>query len=267
MKRLIILSFLVIVMTWIPAMAGTVVTSESTSNFMGNTITSINKMYFGDSHLKMKVSGDDTDSEMIFDSEKKQLWIIDNLKKTKTLITQEDLEKLNRKLSDVQKKMNEQLEQMSPEQRKMMENMMNSTGMDKLSGTSAETIYEKVKSDVKVQDWITDKFVGKSGGTMKSELWTVPWKKLGLKSSDYALFKSLSDFTGTITQVSDPLFAIGSGNWVETVGYEGVPVKVKIYSKDEVISQSTITGIDSTSFDDEIFAVPDDYKIQEMSLE
>ncbi len=191
---------------------------------------------------------------IIFDGAKQVLWIVNHDKKTYREMTKADVDQAGGQMAGAMAQMQEQLKNMPPEQRAMMEKMMQGRGG--MPGMGApppqKTVYRPAGSD-KVGQWTCSKYDGYQGDKKTSEICTVGPETLGLGVSDFDVTRQLGEFLGKLMpQNAGRVFSIGK---VEDQGFSGVPVRRAFWTGQEQ-TVVELTDVSRQSFPASTFEVP-----------
>jgi len=227
-----------------------VVMTSTQENYDGEEEITV-KTYIGPKAVRTEAVGTDTDHIFIFREDKDLYWVIDNKKKTYMEITGEDMKKINQQMEQARKAYEEQMKNLPPEQRKMIEKMMK----DKMPTSVPEIEYKKIGSGVKVNHWTCDRYDGYSDGVKVEEVWTVDWKNLGLSPEDFSVLLSMSNFFRKFPQAGFKFIKVSSEKEVKT-GYPGIPVKMIDYSDGKKKSKMEIVKIEKKDVEYSLFELP-----------
>lgn len=199
--------------------------------------------------------GDGRRQVVIFNGATEVLHVVDPAARTYMEVTRADAEKLGGMMSAAMAAFQQQMTNMSPEQRQMMEQKM--AGMLGGAASVARPEYKKVGTG-KALGHACDQYEGYTAGRKTSEICTVAPETLGFSLADFAVLGKLSDFVRRILpQLGDQIVGAGSPE----LGYAGIPVRTATTdprSGRTVTMQ--VTEARRATFDDAIFAVPADYK-------
>jgi hypothetical protein len=197
---------------------------------------------------------------IIFDDAAGVLRTVDEQNKTYTEMTKADVERLSAQMSGAMAQMQQQLQNLPPEQRARLEAMMQSgRGMvGAMAGPPTE--YRKVGTDT-VGRWRCDKYEGTKNGEKSSEMCTVEPSAFGFAASDFEVTKHMAEFFAKMMpQGVEGLFRIGSSG---AAGFSGIPVRVVSFRGGQQQSVIEMTEASRQNFPDALFAVPDGYKKRE----
>jgi hypothetical protein len=161
--------------------------------------------------------------------------------------------------------MQQQMANMSPAQRQMMEQKMAGMMGGGMAGAMAvaRPEYKRVGTG-KVGDWACTRYDGYASGQKTSEICTVDPKILGFTPDDFAVLGQLSDFVRSIMpQLGDQIVGLGT----DDMGFSGLPVSTATTDprSGRTITMRT-TEARRATFDDGDFAVPAGFTKQAMPM-
>ncbi|MEF9426383.1 MAG: DUF3617 domain-containing protein, partial [Candidatus Mariimomonas ferrooxydans] len=159
------------------AEAGVIITSIDTS-FDDPRDSGTSTAYIGDNGMRAEARAEGENNIVIFRSDKEVFWMINTADNSYTEMTKKDIKKIKGQMDEAMRMMQEQMKNMPPEQRAMMEQMMKG----KTIPTQPEkTVFKKVASGVKVGKWKCNTYKGYLRGELTEEVCSTSWKKLGIK--------------------------------------------------------------------------------------
>lgn len=193
-------------------------------------------------------AGVSPDAYFIYRGDKKVFWMVNTKEKSYMEMTEKDFEAMFAKMDEAMKKMQAQLENMPPEQKKMMEGMM--AKMMPGGGSASKTLYKKTGAGGMVGGWATDKYEGIRDGAKTSEVWTAAPGKLNLDDKDFQVLKDMAKF-----------FQKFAKNMPEMVGdkangLDGMPVKTISFKDGKPHFQSELKEVKKESLAAGLFEVP-----------
>jgi hypothetical protein len=197
---------------------------------------------------------------LIFDGTAQVLRVVDDEAKTYSELTKDDVERISGQMSAAMGQMQQQMQNLPPEQRARMEAMMQSGRgmMGGMGGPPPE--YKKIGTD-KVGRWACDKYEGTKNGEKQSELCTVDPAALGFTAADFAVTKQLADFFSKMMPPGmDTLFRMGSAG---PTGFSGIPIRVVGFRNGAQQTTSEMTDVGRQNFADALFTVPAGYTKRE----
>lgn len=204
----------------------TFVLSDTRDGKVTTTLTQMDK-----SHIRTETSG----GVFIFDGDAQVMRMVNMEKKSYTEITKADMQKISQQMSAAM----EQMKNMPPAQRAMMEKMMAGRGMPGAGPASAPITYKATGSD-KAGQWACAKYDGMRAAEKVAELCTVEPKALGLTPADFEVAKQLAEFMkGLMPQVADQIATLGTTEQ----GFSGYPIRQTHFSNGKVRSVNELKEI------------------------
>ena len=191
----------------------------------------------------------------IYNSEKEILYNIDIQKKTYSVITKSDLEKIGDRMNNTNKMFEEKMKELPKEQREMMMKMMN----DKMippQQNSDDKIYLRVNTGEKIGSWVCDKYNVTENKTLIREVWIADWNYTGLKLDYKNVLKSLEKFFNYFTEQLGDKVKSQSLNLDFSLADKGIPVKTIHYANGEENGSSIIKEIKEEELPYSLFMVP-----------
>jgi hypothetical protein len=191
--------------------------------------------------------GQNPDTYMIYRGDKKVFWTVDLKGKTYMEMTEKDFEEMTAKMNEAMKQMQAQIQNMPPERRKMMEEMM---AKMRPGGKASKTSYRKLGDGGKVGRWATEKYEGTRDGTKVSELWTVAPKAIGIGEEDVLVLKDMGKFFEKFAKDFSGMI----GN--QENGLQGVPVKTVAFKDGAARWQSELKDVKKEDLAASLFEIP-----------
>lgn len=234
--------------------AGTVLTGEQ-SQPNGSSTTSTIAIDAGKARMESSMGGQEM--VMIYRSDKDLFWIIDTAGKNYREMTRADMTAMAAQVEKAMQQMKEQLANLPPEQRAMMEKMM-AGKLPAVGQTKAQsqTGYEKVGPGGKVGGWNTEKFIATTDGKKTSELWVAPKSEVTVPESDLKTMEKMMDFFREISSRfgAEAMPAIGPESELG-----GVPVKVVSFRNGNEIGTYLVTSVEQKNLPASDFEVPEGF--------
>lgn len=225
---------------------------SSDNSLQGTGKASIIKTYMEKNKMRVE-SGEN--EVVIYHQDKGIFWAINNREKTYTEMTRADIKAMKSRMDEARKRMRDQMKDLPPEQRQMVEEMMKG----KMQSQPAKTTFKKVQSKVKVNQWITDKYEGHRQGSLEKEVWSADMSELGLDSDSLNVMTGLSDFFKELFPDSNAVLKPGSKEWEKEMGYAGIPVKSIDYNNGQKTGVMEIKEIHKQDFPASLFEIPAGY--------
>ena len=241
----------------VTAMAGIYI--HSVDQFKDTDKSETSKVFIEKDRMRVESGGSSENNLIIFRGDKEVFWVINIDKKTYNEMTREDLEKLRAKMDNAFKEMEEQLKNLPPEQRKMMEQMMPKQAQMAMQ-RPAKTIYKKIRSGEKVNQWSCILYEGFEEGIKTKDVWTADFSQLNINPDDLKGLNAMGKFFEVLTQEIEELYMIGPDQAEKEGGFSGIPVKTIESESGNIIQITELKEITSKSFDSAIFELPSGLK-------
>ncbi len=198
------------------------------------------------------------DQIALFRQDQGVFWMIDLKNKTYTEMTRQDLQKIKSRMEEASRQFEEQMKNMPPEQRQMMEQAM----AGKMPHNAPEVSYQKVATEETVNQWVCDKYEETREGHKQSDVWTTDWKNLGLQPEDFNALKETGEFFSELAQGVGSFYKVGDKP--DEHHYVGVPIKTIGYSGDRITNTQELKQISRQDFDASLFELPAGYTKQDL---
>jgi len=232
----------------------------------------------GDKILRIAIDGErvavditqgDSHRAIILRSDLGVLWLVDYKEKIYREITRDLIDKVQdgrvETTSAAKARVTEQLQTLTPEQRRDLEAIMQarvaSDGPLAAAADPQQTIFQRTELSQKLGPWTCDWYEGQRGGSKVWEVCAVDWPALGLQPeqlSSLARMRSLvekfspADATGFLEA--------GANHWQSSPGYPGIPVNRISYLEGRMQALYEVTVIEQTALSGAAFEVPADFE-------
>jgi hypothetical protein len=211
------------------------------------------KIFVDKNRLRVETGENDNDMVIIFREDKNLFWMVDMKKKEYREMTKDDVKKMKAKIDEGMKQIEEQMKNLPPEQRKMMEQMMPAQmNIKKIE----RPVYTKAGKNIKVKKWNCTHYIGEVNGKKKQEVWTIGWDELGIDADEMKVFRDMGQFFSSLAPDMTDVFKIGDKEWEKNGGFAGMPVKSINFEEGKVSSEFEINEISKKDFSAAIFEVP-----------
>ena len=245
------LMFCVASMTAVPALAGTVITSQTSGpqEAAGKSV-----VYIEPDKVRMEAPHEVT----IFRADQNVAYMLSPAKKTFTRLTPEKMKEMAAAIEKARAQMAEQLKSMPPAQRAQIEKMMP-------GGMSAEPpklSFKKAGGSGTVGKWSCEKIEQLANGEPQAKLCVVKMGELGLTEADLAPLQRLSAFMAqAAAQGPGATAAMDPQALEKAVGYPAFAVQMEIPAAK--IATTTAT-VEKKAVAADLFEVPAGYKEEAM---
>ena len=210
---------------------------------------------------KLRVEGDNPESGkylVIFDQAKQVAWMADLAKGTYMEFTAAQVQGMANQMQDAMKQMEEQMANLPPAQRAMMEQMMQ--GRMGNAVAPAVSVQQKATGET-VGQFVCTRYAVLTDGQLTQEVCAAPADQLQLDPSAFETFKALAAFYEPLTR------QVPRGNWAAPNGMSqipGFPVQTVRYEGQQPSSEWRLVKIENRSLDAALFTLPAGLKKTEM---
>jgi hypothetical protein len=221
----------------------------------------VTKMYIEGDKVRIEQPGDKGPTITIYRGDKDLVWMIQPGEKLYEETTKEDIQKMKAQMEQARKMMDEQMKNLSPEQRQQMEKMMG-----KMPGAPAEQkeiVYKRVGKGEKVNDYTCEHYAAFSDGKKTWDLWTVDYKDVGVGPKDLAPLEALGEFFAEISNNNVERYFVGTEAPLEGdegPRFHGMPVKWTDIEADSVVHVNELKVLEKQKVDASLFEVPEGFK-------
>lgn len=254
-----------------PLSAGEIV--EISEKDLKNPNAAISTMRFLFSENFMKMTGEDG-SDMIFNSDEKNMLIISHPDKSYTTFDQNTVSNVK---SEIDKAMEQALAQVPPEQRAMVEQMMQNrmggmSGMPNMGGQAPVEITmpkiefrETNRSDT-INGYDCQYYESFEDGQKDGEHCVASWSELGVSDNIQNSFTAMAEMMeGFLEQFRQMSGTNAENNMLAYLkDMEGYPVLSRQYSGGEAVRESRLSSIITEDIDPAAFLAPDGYREQNL---
>lgn len=204
-----------------------------------------------------------TNMVLIYRKDKDAFWMIRPAEKAYTELTSKDLEQIANTLDAARAKMQEQLKNLPPEQRAMMEKMMGGL-MGGIGGEQAQPklSFKKASGSGKVGAYACENWESFLDGVKSAEHCVADFKATDITVSDFDILKDMSTFIGKLAPQYKGL--LDQSMNLEQMG--GVPVSTTVISEGKAESRITLQTIKREKTDAARFELPAGYKKAPMPM-
>lgn len=241
-----------------PAWAGLVMVYEEES--FGRPGKETTTMYMGKDRMRTETGRSGTDEVFIFRGDRNLFWMIDAKEGTYTEITKEDMKRLKGRMDEARRSYEEQMKQIPPEQRRMMESMMKG----RMPQQPEKTTYRKAASGVRVNRWICDRYDGYRGTEKKEEVWTADPGQFNIRPEEIKVFDDARAFMEEISKEAMPFVRVDKDAGRKGGDYSGVPVRVIRYANGEKREWTELSEVSHKDVPPALFELPAGVKKKDM---
>ena len=219
------------------------------------------RMQLDRTHIRTDIRDQGRQMSVTYDADAKVMRMIDTAKGTYTEITEQDL----KQMAGMMAQMQEQMKNMPPEQRKMMEDMMKGRGGAGMPGAQAAParITYKRTGTGKAGQWACTTYDGFRGAEKVAEVCAAE-SGLDLTAADFQVVQQLADMMKSMApQQREQLAVYGT---VDSQGFAGFPVRRVTFRNGKPESTSELTEFRREAIPAAVFAAPAGFKKQDMGM-
>lgn len=253
--KVIVLILSIVSFNW----AGTIMISEYKELSNPRTPMSTHTIYLQKDLIKMDIKTDKEEITTIFRGDKELFWMIEHKEKRYTEMTKQDLEKIQKEMEQAISQMQELTKELPGGLKNKVQSIIAPT-----PSTKPPITYQKVASNEKINQWLTDKYIGFRNGKKEIEVWTTPYEKLALKAEELKAFEKMGEFFKNIIKNTNWFYQIGQDE-KSTKMYFGFPIRTIIFEKDKPVFQHEVKSIEQKELLPIIFELPKGYKKVKMN--
>jgi hypothetical protein len=221
--------------------------------------------------LRMNETGKSTNTSVLFltDGGRNRLVVLDKAKNEYREIDQQTVEQLSGQMSAATAKMQEQMKNLTPEQRAMMEQMMKGRGLPGAAAasvtTAARTTYTS-KGSGTANGFACTKYEGTRGAEKVSEVCAASPSELKFAASDLQVYEKMKEFSASMMSMatSSPFFNANTVSSMTESGFSGFPVQQTSFSNGKASSRTDTKAIDRATFSNADFSLGNATKVDVM---
>jgi len=235
--------------------------SQSKGEAATDTIYADGKML----RMESRDDGDGGTTSMIFRDDR--MLVCEHDKKRCRSIDKRDIDELSEEIGGAMEQMKEEMAKLPPEQRAMMEKMMNGRMPGVMGQDPAPRRIEKGATE-QIGDYACVNHTLYSGD---DRLWEVcaGEESTGPFAEAMEAFRAMSDFT---EQLREMAMQSPFGNMIETPFMEleaigGVPIRVRTFADGRLQSESTLKSVTRRDLESTLFETPVGYKTKSLADE
>jgi hypothetical protein len=245
-------------------LAGSTAHAQGVTLVMRDTVNgtaTTNQMYMDPTHVRVETQTNNERMAFVYDGPAKVIRIVNYTRKSYQEIDQAQMQGMGTQLNAAMAKMQEQMKNLPPEQRKMMEDMMKGRGgmpgMPGAGAPAAPPTYKHVGAD-RVGQWSCAKYEGYRGAEKVSEICAVDPKAVDLTPADFAAVKQLSEFMATLIPQAAEQMAV-NGTMAEH-GFNGLPIRRVSLTNGQPVFTSELESVRRGAIPASSFLAPDGFR-------
>jgi hypothetical protein len=174
-------------------------------------------------HVRSEVQANGESNAFVFDGQADLIRMINLSRKSYIEMSRADMQQMQQQIAGAMAKMEAQLKNLPPEQRKMLEDMMKGRGGMPGGAAAPPRITYKAAGNDRVGQWACAKYDGYNGADKVTELCTVQPAAIGLNESDFAAMKQMAEFVKSMMPDAAEQFSVNAT--VAEQGFAGVPIR------------------------------------------
>jgi len=215
-------------------------------------------------NTRMRVDSDDKNTMMFLtDGGRNRMVILDRAKNTYQEIDEAMMKQLGAQVNAAMAQMQEQMKNLPPEQRAMMEKMMKGKMPQGVANAVPKTVYT-AKGSGSVNGFSCTKYEGMEGAQKVADVCAAQASQIKLGASDFQVFQKMKDFVSGLTSAmsNSPFYSnLAAGRYFEN-GIEGFPIQRVSYSNGKAEQRSELKSVTQASFSDADFSLGNAKKIE-----
>jgi hypothetical protein len=217
------------------------------------------------SHVRSEVQANGETNAFVFDGQADVIRMINLSRKSYVEMSRADAQQMQQQVSGMMAKMEAQLKNLPPEQRKMFEDMMKGRGGLPGGGAAPPApprITYKAAGNDKVGQWACTKYDGYNGAEKVTELCTVQPGAIGLNESDFTAMKQMAEFVKAMVPDAAEQFSVNAT--VAEQGFAGVPLRRVSYRNGKPTDSTELLEVRREAIPASAWEVPAGFTRQQM---
>jgi hypothetical protein len=212
---------------------------------------------------RLRVDSDDGKSVMFLtDGGRNRMVMLDKAKNQYQEIDEETMKQMGQQMSAAMAQMQAAMKNMTPDQRKMMEQMMKGK-MPQAAAAAPKTVYT-ARGSGSVNGFSCTKYEGDLSGVKESEVCAALPAQIKLTPADLQIFEKMKQFSSSPLSAlaNSPVhISVPSGYGFEE-GYEGFPIQKIDFENGQATKRSELKSITRTNFTDADFSLGNAKKVE-----
>jgi hypothetical protein len=240
-----------------PASAGVVITMENSGGPEGAAARQ-NQMFVESDRLKMPQQK----GGLIYRADQEKAYNYDDERKTYTEITRDSLGQMRQQMDAALAQVRQQMANMPPDQRKMVEEMLAKQGAGTQQAAPTVT-FEKSGGKQTVGKWSCEGYARLENGRKVQDLCIARMADVGLTRDDLKAFTSMSAMMKSGLG-RDQGATMDFDAMSKAIGFDGVPVRTVLYLPNGQQHETTLKAVERKSLPPATFELPAGYTKQEL---
>jgi len=258
--------FSAIVLAAAPLWAGVRIKAEMTD--LKTNKTTQQEMLLDNDRLRVNINGDGNQSSVLFltDGGRERMVMLDAARNEYREMDRQSMEQVSQQLQGAMSQLQSQLQNLPPEQRARMEQMMKGRmGQAGQAGAAAVRTTYAAKGSGSVNGFACTKYEGTRGAEKVADVCAAKPADVRFNPADFQVFEKMRDFAGSLTSgLANSPFASNRIADLAQPGYEGFPIQQTTYSSGQAVNKMEVKSIDRAGLSDADFSVGSAKKVDLM---
>ena len=248
-----------------PLWAGVRIQVESTNAGTGETTKQ--EILLDAERLRVNITGKDSNTSVMFltDGGRNRMVMLDKGRNEYREMDQQTMNQMSQQLQGAMAQLQEQMKNMPPAQREMMEKMMKGK-MGQIAGQAAATVRTTytAKGGGSVNGFTCTKYEGMRGAEKVSELCAAKPSDIKFSPADFQVFEKMKEFmAGFQNALANTPFGGGGGfRDLADPGFEGFPIQQTMFRNGQPELKTETKSIARASFSDADFSLGNAKKVE-----
>jgi len=249
--------FSVIVLAAAPLWAGVRIKAEMT-DLKTNKMTQ-QEMLLDNDRLRVNMNGEGSVSSVLFltDGGRERVVMLDQARNEYREMDRQSMEQVSQQLQGVMSQLQSQLQNLPPEQRARMEQMMKGRmGQAGQAGAASVRTTYAAKGSGSVNGFACTKYEGTRGAEKVADVCAAKPADVRFNLTDFQVFEKMREFAGSLANglTSTPF---GNNRLPDMMqpGYDGFPIQQTTYSGGQAMTKTEVKSLDRANFSDADFSL------------
>lgn len=218
-------------------------------------------IYVEPNRVAMDTVAEGREMGFIYLADEQVVRMVDHGRQTYTEMTQADFDRIQSQIQKLQ----EQLANMPPQQRKMMEKMMQGKLGGALGAEPVEPVkYRRGDGETSINGFDCAWYDGFRGDKLEAQMCAIDFADVDLRAEDLAIFGRMAEFLTQLAPQMQDRFSLWSGTLENEETLPGVPAEQTSYESGKPATRSTLKRLERATIDEARYAPPEGYKRQAM---
>ncbi len=232
----------------------------------GHTIEAM-KVYAQSGKIRMDGVGQPANDQMSMIFLGEEFLVLDHGNQTYIVVDAAMIEEVGSKMEAAMQEMKAQLANMPPEQRAMVEEMMQGQ-MQGLMGAEPESRIPPRAVRIGAGQWESKpctQYAVYKGAEKTQEICSASLEEIEGVGEAMSAFENMAGFMNKLSEsMPEPMGSAMAENPMELIDQiDGFPVRRVDFENDQIISETTLEGVVEQALDENLFAIPADYTQQD----